>query len=353
MADSYFQLYKLASSPSEAFLLNEGSVYFFVTDADKYMLKGNNLILGATELILGSLLGTPSQRIETALAEAGAKVKKIPADKFLSSMNNYSVIANVSMVIAKQVLLTNQIINKNFGSLGGEEKKVRDISIEYFRIVSRLKKEYAKRKFPWLNALIDKYENSLLCKRGESFDRSAEPMRISSPIALSDTTLQYEKDTVICEEGSIGDEMYILQSGSIDVYIGDNRITTISDQGYVFGEMALFLGEKRSATLKARNNVVLTRLRKDDLREIAAKHGDVLLSILTSLAKKHFYNTEKIVSINNLIIEKRLSAGQADPQKKHIDTNRSATELLSLKKDVENLYISRNAEFLKDVVEGF
>ena len=46
------------------------------------------------------------------------------------------------------------------------------------------------------------------------------------------------------------------QAGSIDVEIGGNRVATIDKKGTVFGEMALLLNEKRSATLRAKNNTV-------------------------------------------------------------------------------------------------
>ncbi len=352
-AENFFQLYSSGSDPGETFLLSEGFVYFFVSDADKYVIKGNNLIVGATELILKHLADMPVTRIETAVTEAGVKIKKIPADKFIASINNYSIIFNVSTVIAKQVLLTNQIINKNLGSLEGDEKKYKDLSIEYYRIVSLLKKEYDKRKYPWLLGLVEKYQNSLLCKRGESFDRSAEPTRISTPLTLADKILEFPKDSIICEEGSIGNEMYILQSGMIDVIIGGNRVASVSDQGYVFGEIALLLGEKRTATLKAKNNVVITRIQKSDLREVAASQGEVLTALVTSLAKKHYYNTEKINTINHMIIEKKLSAESQEKGRTAFDLHRSSSELYALKKDVTDVYTSKNAEFLKNLVDNF
>ena len=246
---NYFKLYTMGSVPSEAYLLNQGNVYFFATETDKYLVKGNNLILGASELILDKLGGISTNRMETAVTDHDSVIKKIPREKFFASMNNFSFLINASMVIAKQVLLTNQIIQKTTAGLEGNEKKLKELAIEYYRIVHRLKTEYDKRRLPWLNSLIQKYETSLLCKRGEALEKTAEPMKISTPIMLSDTTLELEKDSVLCEEGSMGEEMYILQSGTVDVLINGNRVTSISESGYVFGEMALLLGEKRSATL--------------------------------------------------------------------------------------------------------
>lgn len=346
----YFQLYNISSDPADAFLLGEGTVHFYVSDADKYSIKGNNLIIGATEIILNNLSGMQCQRLETALIDSTSKIKKIPGDKFISSISSYSLIMNTSMVMAKQVLLTNQIINKNLGSLDGNEKKNRELAIEYFRILSVIKKEYDKRKYPWLGSIIHKFEASLLYKRGESFEKTSDPVKITSPVNLSDTTIEFSKDSLICEEGSIGNEMYILQSGTIDVLINNNRVASVSDPGYIFGEIAIILGEKRTATLKAKNNVVLTRLRRDHLKELSAQNSEVLLSLVSSLAKKHFNNIEKINSINNILIDRKLSTDEA---KTTFNAQRANLELLELKKEVTSVYNSKDAEFLKNLVDNF
>lgn len=348
--EHYFRLYSLSAEPEDAYLLADGNVFFFVTDYDKYSIKGKNLILGSTEIILNRLLNMKTPRIESAVAEQSSVIKRMPAGRFLASMNTYSFVLNVSMVLARQVMLTNLIINKNLSSLEGDEKKNRELSSEYYRIVHRLKREYEKRKYPWLSEILRKYENSLTYKRGEAFERSAEPTKISTSKALSGKMTEYPRGSIICEEGQPGDEMYILQSGTIDVYIGGNRVTSVSDTGYVFGEISLLIGEKRTATLKAKNDIVLTKIKKADLPDVAAKQNDILTGIATSLARKHFYNIMKINSVNRMIVERKME-GAGQEIKKPSDYHRASSELYSLKKDVTTMYEIKKADFLKDLVD--
>ncbi len=349
---NFFPVYNASSHPDTVYLLIEGSVYFYVSESDKYAVRGNNLLIGCSEVILNTIAGMQIGRLETAVIDATTKIKKMAADKFISSLTNYSVAVNASIVMAKQVSLTNQIINKNIGSLEGEEKRYKEIAGEYYRILAFLMKENDKRRLPWLGTHINRFATNLLYKRGEAFEKTAEPTRITTPINLSDTTIEFPRDAVICEEGTVGEEMFILQAGAVDVMLRGTRITTISDSGYVFGEMALLLGEPRSATLTAKNNVVMTRLRKNDLREISSHNGDVLLSLVVSLAKKHFYNIQKILSLNNLIIEQTLASSDGATQKPY-DVHKSLTELLSLKKETTALRNSKDAEFLQELVEKF
>jgi hypothetical protein len=349
----YYQLYPVHSNPTDAYILNSGSVYFFISEADKYAIKGNNLILGTTEIILSEMLSMNATRMETAVADASSEIKKLPKDKFISSLSTYSVSMNASMVIAKQVLLTNQIINKNMSSLKGNENKIRENAIEYYRIVSFLKKEYAKRRYPWLNALVDKFESSLLFKRGLAFERSAEPTIISEPISLKESELEFKKDTIICEEGTTGDEIFILRSGTIDVFISGNKVASVSEAGNVFGEMALLLGEKRTATLKAKSDVLINRIRRSELKNAATTQGGIMKSILSSLAKKHYYNLEKINSINSLLIEKSLHATDQGKNKDALDMQRHLIELMDLKKAVSAACENQKADFLQELVNGF
>jgi hypothetical protein len=351
--ENYKKLYSTQSTPDEAFFLEDGNVYFFASEGDKYAIKGKNIIVGATEIILNRIIGIETNRLETAIISHGSRIKRLPVDRFLSSIKSYSFILNVSMVIAKQVYLTNQIINRNLEGLEGEEKKTKEISTKYYEIVSKLKREYEKRRLPWLKDLIVKYETSLTYKRGEAFGKSTEQSKVTSEISLTDKYIEFPRDSVICEEGTVGQEMYILQSGTVDVYIEGHKVISIGEQGAVFGEIALLLGEKRTATLKARNNVVLTRIMKKDIKEIAEKQPEILVDVVSSLAKKHFHNIEKIISINQLLIKQSIDSEFKPQEKKKLDHHRMNNELLSLKSDVEKYCDSKEADFLRDLVEHF
>ena len=181
-------------------------------------------------------------------------------------MSNFSFLINTSIVLAKQVLLTNKIINKNIDALEGKEKQMRELSIQFYKAVFKLSQEYEKRKLPWINDVLKKYFTSLNYKRGEAFFKSQDSITIESSSRLSDKMIEFPRGSIICEENTAGEEMYILQAGAIDVEIGGNRVATIDKKGTVIGEMALLLNEKRTATLKAKNNAVITVIKKKELQ---------------------------------------------------------------------------------------
>ncbi len=351
MNQNFIKLYSGTSEADSVFLLNEGSVYFYVSEIDKYVIRGKNLIIGATELILSKLLGIKTERLETAVTDRESKIKKISADKFINGMNLYSFALNASIVIAKQVLLTNNIIHNNINKLTGTANRARTILIEYYLILSRLKEEHDKRKLQWLKEIINQFETTLSYKKGEAFYKSSEPTKVSGTHNLSDSMVEFPRGSIICKENSSGDEMYILNSGSIDVTVGGNRVATINEAGTVFGEMALLLGEKRTATLTAKNNVVISKISRSSLKEISQDQTHLLKDIACSLAKKHNFNVVRIESTNQSLAEKNFSDENAD--RSNSELNRAEKDLRSLKSQVEEIRQKKNAEFLDDLVNSF
>ncbi|MBN2160776.1 MAG: cyclic nucleotide-binding domain-containing protein [Spirochaetes bacterium] len=352
MSGNYIKLYAAAAPADSAYLLADGSVIFYISNADKYAITGKNLIVGSTEIIMERLTGTKSGRVETAVAEGGSTIKKIPADRLIAGMKTYSFGLNASMVLARQVHLTGQILRKNINDLEGEGKKIREFCTAYYAILVRLKEEYDKRRLPWLKGLIDEFGETLTCKKGEAYFKSAEPARITTVEALSDRDVEYQRGSVICQENMPGDEMYILKSGSVDVSAGGVHISTINESGTVIGESALLLGQSRNATLTAKNTVVMTRIRKEDLKDVAEKQDDFLTSIAMTLAKRHYFNISRIENVNRSLAEQAIDreiSGTDDTQA--IMSRRAFKDLNKLRDSVEEMVREKKVDFLNDLIE--
>lgn len=82
----------------------------------------------------------------------------------------------------------------------------------------------------------------------------------------------YQDGEVIITQGEKGDTMYVIQNGKVEViHVKDGeeiRLSVLKD-GDVFGEMALFEREPRSATVRAMGEArVLTVDKKTFLRRV-------------------------------------------------------------------------------------
>jgi CRP-like cAMP-binding protein len=85
--------------------------------------------------------------------------------------------------------------------------------------------------------------------------------------------LQEEKflsGQIIVKQGEPGDALYVVQSGVVEVVLESDGVSAESvavlGPEECFGEMALFTGEKRSATVRAFVDSVVLRLDKEDWR---------------------------------------------------------------------------------------
>lgn len=351
MSSEFIKLYTINSPPDNAYFLQEGNVYFYASNMDKYSVKGNNLIIGSTEIILTHILSMQTERMESAVSTGESSIKKISVNKFLEGMESFPFLMNTSIVLAKQVLLTNRIINKNIDQLEGVEKIIRDLAITYYRAVSAVNTEYEKRKLPWLNDILKKHLTTLTYKRGEAFCKSQQSITVETSHHLSESMVEYPRGSIICSEGTSGEEMYILQAGSIDVEIKGNKVATIDQPGTVFGEMALLLNETRTATLRANNNTVITVIKKKMLKQICEKDGDLLKSVAVSLARRHYFNIIKINTVNKALIERDLNncSGEGDNKPGQVDKIR--LDLGKLKNEISEAAYKKNADFLNSVIE--
>jgi PAS domain S-box-containing protein len=92
-------------------------------------------------------------------------------------------------------------------------------------------------------------------------------------------------ETIILE-GDSSEDLYILVSGELDVLKGRRSISTILGAGSFFGEMSFLLGAKRTATIKAKDDVTALRIPKEELKTFLSEFPDVAMEITTVLAKR-------------------------------------------------------------------
>ena len=338
--------------PDHAFLLEEGKVFFYLNNTDKYMITGKSLIVGATELIMKYISGEKIEREETAITTSSSKLKNIPIEKFKEGLKSFSFLMNTSSVLAKQVKLTNNIINQSIAQLEGDEQKLKEISIEYFMILDRISREYQKRKIPWLMTILNEGKLNLCYKRGEAYYKSTIPTKLHEGVQLSARMVEYPVGSILCEQDSDGTEMYVLQSGIIDVHVDKNRIASISEPGTITGEMALLLGEKRTATLVAKNNVVINKISKEDLKNISARDLSLMQTILETLARRHYYNIVKIEDMTEKIAMRTLQ-GTGQEDKLELRLEQTLDNLHELQNKVSKFCREKKQDFLDDLIRGF
>ncbi|HYA27084.1 MAG TPA: cyclic nucleotide-binding domain-containing protein [Thermodesulfovibrionales bacterium] len=99
----------------------------------------------------------------------------------------------------------------------------------------------------------------------------------------------YSDGEVIFKEGDVGDLMYVIQSGRVRITrkteAGEVTIATLSE-GEVFGEMALFDRQSRSATVIASGNARVLSIDKKKLFSTISRDPTLVFRMLESMSQR-------------------------------------------------------------------
>src|ERR1700741_3243185 len=103
-------------------------------------------------------------------------------------------------------------------------------------------------------------------------------------IRIVSTEKSYPKNAVVLTEGEMGDSLYMIQSGKVKVFIGDEEgrenILKILGPGAFFGEMSMIDKQPRSAsvtTIESWPFLVLTHAMFEKCVEQAPRIGNMVM----------------------------------------------------------------------------
>lgn len=108
---------------------------------------------------------------------------------------------------------------------------------------------------------------------------------------MDDTTLGkgYADGEAICRQGEPGDRMYVMQAGQALVYRTENGHETVIGElhpGDLFGEMAIFEREPRSATVRAQGPARVLTLDKRGFLKRVHEDPSVAYRILRDMSRR-------------------------------------------------------------------
>ena len=108
----------------------------------------------------------------------------------------------------------------------------------------------------------------------------------------------FKKGETIIEEGSLSNDAYIIEIGSVEVSKklpgGKIQVITTLDRNDIFGEMGLIDQLPRSATVRALEDCSISIMTPDTFNSLAKRNPKALMPILKVLAKR-LRNTLKVI----------------------------------------------------------
>ncbi|MDR1596532.1 MAG: cyclic nucleotide-binding domain-containing protein [Treponema sp.] len=149
------------------------------------------------------------------------------------------------------------------------------------------------------------------CPQGKDFDTARQRMMKIAPYVKAVpeefppnvSIRKYAKGTMIFSEGEPGDELYIIQTGSVKIVkIADNKevLLAVLKIGDIFGEMALLESRLRTACAVAYEDCVLLMVSRANFARMVATQPQIAARLTTLLSERLWFIYKQIA---NTLIE--------------------------------------------------
>ncbi|HLM09522.1 MAG TPA: Crp/Fnr family transcriptional regulator [Thermoleophilaceae bacterium] len=140
-------------------------------------------------------------------------------------------------------------------------------------------------------------ETAALLARTEIFGGLEE--RELRDVAQVAVPRHWDRGEVIFREGDSGDTCYLLRTGAVVLTREhqDGRMVALAElrAGSLFGELAMFRGETRSATAEAIEPTTAVALLARDVQRLIKRSPDIALKLLASLSERVSRTNERLL----------------------------------------------------------
>jgi CRP/FNR family transcriptional regulator, cyclic AMP receptor protein len=107
---------------------------------------------------------------------------------------------------------------------------------------------------------------------------------------------EYEQGILIFKEGEIGDCMYIIHKGEVNIHKGGTTLAILTEKE-VFGELSLLDAEVRSASATTHTDCVLFRIEQEPFYELIDNRPEVARGFIKILCQRLRAQNEKSIGV--------------------------------------------------------
>jgi CRP-like cAMP-binding protein len=100
---------------------------------------------------------------------------------------------------------------------------------------------------------------------------------------------KYPKNSLIFAEGETGDELYIIESGAVNItkIIGNQEmVLSVLKKGNIFGEMALLEDKPRAATAEVSEDCTVLAVNRNNFETVSRAQPDMISRLTSAMAER-------------------------------------------------------------------
>jgi CRP-like cAMP-binding protein len=272
-----------------------------------YILRGGNVRIskevevveeeGGNLLAPGDFFGVVStmsshSHIETAQAVSDVSLISVHREQYgLLIERNAPVAMKIIQQFSKKMRYLDEALTRiTLKSAGGE-----GIS-HLFKVA-----EYYARQSQYNQAYYAYHQYIKYCPSGDNLETARERMGKIKPYAKAvyldvendqEFTRTYPKETMIFSESQPGQELYIIQKGSVKIakIVNDNEVLlALLKPGDIFGEMSILEDKPRSASAIAHEDSVLLAVNKANFKRMVATQPQIITRLTQLLSERIWF----------------------------------------------------------------
>jgi CRP-like cAMP-binding protein len=283
------------------FILRQGKVRVF-KEVEVVEEEGGN-VLGPGDFFGVVSTMSSHSHIETAQALTDVTLISVQKEQYGQLIQNN---APVAMKIILQFSKRMRYLDEALTRLTLKSTAENDPS-HLFKVA-----EYYAKQSQYNQAYYAYYQYLKYCPNGQNANLARDRMLKIQPYSkavylerkVDDFNRMYPKDTMIFSEGQPGEELYIIQRGSVKITkIVDNNevLLAVLKQGDIFGEMALLEAKPRSASAVAYENCTLLAVNKENFERMVATQPQIVTRLTQLLAERIWFIYKQLA--NTLITD--------------------------------------------------
>jgi len=283
------------------FILRQGKVRVF-KEVEVVEEEGGN-VLGPGDFFGVVSTMSSHSHIETAQALTDVTLISVQKEQYGQLIQNN---APVAMKIILQFSKRMRYLDEALTRLTLKSTAENDPS-HLFKVA-----EYYAKQSQYNQAYYAYYQYLKYCPSGQNANLARDRMLKIQPYSkavylerkVDDFNRMYPKDTMIFSEGQPGEELYIIQRGSVKITkIVDNNevLLAVLKQGDIFGEMALLEAKPRSASAVAYENCTLLAVNKENFERMVATQPQIVTRLTQLLAERIWFIYKQLA--NTLITD--------------------------------------------------
>jgi len=130
-------------------------------------------------------------------------------------------------------------------------------------------------------------------------------------VAAVATVSRFEGEQIVFREGESSTSCYVIRSGhacALREHV-DGRVITLArfGPGDIFGELAMLDNERRSASVKALDELEAIAIPGPEMRRLLAEHPEMALKLIVALGRKLRETNERLAGLSFQSVQSRVA----------------------------------------------